>query len=600
MTDAAIVYLIMAVVVGLFVWNRIPVEVVALGTALALVATDQLEVDEALGGLSDPSVVFIAALFVVSAGLDSTGVTTWAGQQLMARVGDSRTKLVVSMMALVAALTSVISVNAAVSALLPMIVVVAVRLGRSPSKLLMPLAFGAHAGSLLLLTGSPVNIIVSDLGEDAGVGRFGFFEFALVGIPLVIGTIAITVLIGERVLPDRRPRTMPRDLSRHGLVLAESYSIDVPVTRHVVREGSPLVGSRCDELRVGDDVEVVGVQAHAGHPLGDDLVEPGDVVVLRGEPERVRAAIVGRGLEPVEGPAWPEPGQPLVTRRFGVAELVVPPRSSLVGSTVFPGMVTDSGELVVVAVQRRGEALGPRPTLVSPGDSLLVQGTWDAIKRNVDDPDVLLVDRPEQLQAQAVALGPRAGWSLAILVAMVALLATGAVAPAVAGLLAAGATILCRVLTMEQAYRSISWTTVILVGALLPLGTALTRSGAAEQLADGMLDVVGDSGGYALLAGLFVLTALLGQLISNTATAIVVAPIALTAATELGVPGDTVLMALLVATAASFLTPIATPMNTVIMGPGAYRFGDYWKLGLPLMLWFFVISVLYVPLIWRF
>lgn len=600
MTDAAIVYTIMAVVVGLFVWNRLPVEVVALGTVLALVAAGQLEIDEALAGLSDPSVVFIATLFVVSAGLDATGVTTWAGQRLMAQVGDSRTRLVALMMALVAALTSVISVNAAVSALLPMVVVVAVRLGRSPSKLLMPLAFGAHAGSLLLLTGSPVNIIVSDLGGEAGVGTFGFFEFALVGIPLVIGTIAITVLIGDRVLPDRRPRTMPRDLSRHGLVLAEAYGVDVPVTRHVVLEGSPLVGRGCDDLVFADDVEVVGVQAHAGHLLGDDDVEAGDVVVLRGRPDRVRAATVDQGLEPEAAPAWPPPGEPLVTRRFGVAELVVPPRSALVGATVFPGMVTDSGELVVVAVQRRGEALGPRPTVLVPGDSLLVQGTWDAIHRNVDDPDVLLVDRPEQLQAQAVSLGPRAGWSIAVLVAMVVLLATGAVAPAVAGLLAAGATIVAGVLSMEQAYRAISWTTVILVGALLPLGTALTRSGAAEQLADVVLDVVGDSGGYALLAGLFVLTALLGQLISNTATAIVVAPIALTASAELGVPGDTVLMALLVATAASFLTPIATPMNTVIMGPGAYRFGDYWKLGLPLMLWFFVVSVLYVPLVWGF
>jgi di/tricarboxylate transporter len=171
---------------------------------------------------------------------------------------------------------------------------------------------------------------------------------------------------------------------------------------------------------------------------------------------------------------------------------------------------------------------------------------------------------------------------------------------AVAGLLAAGGMILGRVLTMEQTYRAISWTTVILVGAMIPLSTAMDESGAAEELADGLIRVVGDAGPHALLAGLFVLTAVLGQMISNTATALIVAPIALSAAAETGVSARPVMMAVAVAAAASFLTPVATPVNLMVMEPGGYRFGDYWKLGLPMMLLFGLVAIFLVPVFWSF
>ncbi|HEU5113187.1 MAG TPA: SLC13 family permease, partial [Acidimicrobiia bacterium] len=185
MSDAAIVYLVLVAVVALFIWNKLPVEVVAVGSALTLAATGVLDLDQALAGFGDTTVLFIAALFIVSEGIDSTGVTTWAGQQLINRAGTSRTRLVVFMMLLVALLTAVISVNGAVAALLPMVVVIALRVGRAPSSLLMPLAFGAHAGSLLALTGTPVHILVSDAAIEAGEAGFGYFEFGLVGVPVV-------------------------------------------------------------------------------------------------------------------------------------------------------------------------------------------------------------------------------------------------------------------------------------------------------------------------------------------------------------------------------------------------------------------------------
>jgi di/tricarboxylate transporter len=263
-------------------------------------------------------------------------------------------------------------------------------------------------------------------------------------------------------------------------------------------------------------------------------------------------------------------------------------------------MVTPSGDLVVLAVQRKGDDQGPAATELAAGDTLLLQGTWDALDEHLDDPDVLVVDSPELVRRQAVPLGPGAKRATAVLVGMVALLATGAVPPAVAGLLAAGAMILTGVVSLEQAYLGIRWTTVVLVGAMIPLSTAMQATGAAERIATALVDVIGDSSPYLLLLGVALLTMAFGQLISNMATAIIVIPIAISAASELGVSVRPVLMCVTVAAAAAFLTPVATPANLMVMEPGGYRFGDYWKLGLPLLAVFLVVAVFLVPVFWQF
>jgi len=520
MSDETITFLIVGITVAVFVWDRLPVGVVAFGVALSLWATDVLTLDQSLAGFGDPTVIFIASLFIVSEALDSTGITAWAGQQLIAGAGASQTKLMVLMLGTVAGLTALISVNGSVAALLPVIAVTAVRMRLSPSQLLMPLAFGAHAGSLLALTGSPVNVIVSEYADEAGVGRFGFFSFALVGLPLLVGTTAIIVLVGDRLLPSRTARAMGRDLGGLAHTLVDEYA-------------------------------------------------------LTHDP------------------------QELVSRGSGVAEVVIPPRSGLVGSTMFPGMTTESGDLVVLAIQRKGEDL-PGETEVAVGDVLVLQGAWHHLEYHLDDPDVLVVDDPALVRRQAVPLGPGAPQVLVIVAGMVILLVAGLVPPAVAGLLAAGGIVLSRVLTVEQAYRGIAWTTVVLVAGMIPLSTAMVSTGAASTLAEGLVDIVGDSGPHALLLGLVILTFALVQLISNMATALIVIPIAASAAAELDVSPKPLLMGVCVASAAAFLTPVATPANLMVMGPGGYRFGDYWKLGLPLLALFGAVAVLLVPLFWSF
>jgi di/tricarboxylate transporter len=602
MSDIAISFAVLAAVVGLFVWNRFPVELVAIGAALSLWATGILDLEQTLAGFGDPTVLFIASLFVVSEALDAGGVTAWAGQRLISLAGTSRSRLLALTMLLVALLTALISVNGAVAALLPVVVVMAVRLNQFPSQLLLPLVFAAHAGSLLALTGTPVNVLVAEAAADAGAGRFGFLEFALVGVPLLLGTVVIVLLFSRRLLPERTVRVLPPDLSRHAHTLAEEYLLEDGVFWLRVRPGSSYVGRRQAALDLDEypALTLVGVQAgNDGGPV-DRAIRPDDLLIVRGDAETVGRLASDHGLGIRSEPQADSIAGLLLGRRSGLAEVVIPPRSELVGETVYPGMITSSGDLVVLAVQRKGEDQGPAAAPLAVGDTLLLHGSWDALDEHLDDPDVLVVDSPELIRRQAVPMGPGAKRATAVLVAMVLLLATGAVPAAVAGLLAAGAMILLGVVTLEQAYRGINWTTVVLVGAMIPLSTAMQVTGAAERIATALVDLVGDSSPYLLLLGVALLTVAFGQLISNTATAIIIIPIALSAASELGVSARPVLMCVAVAAVASFLTPVATPVNLMVMEPGGYRFGDYWKLGLPLLLLFLVVATFLVPVFWRF
>jgi len=603
LSDITLTFIIIVAVVALFIWNRFPVVIVAMGTALSLYVTGVLNTDQAVAGLGDPAVIFIATLFVVSAGLDVTGVTAWGGQFLIARAGKSRTRLLIYIILLVSLLTALISVNGAVAALLPVVVVMAIRLGRATSQLLLPLVFAAHAGSLLALTGSPVNVLVSESAGSAGVGPFGFFEFALVGVPLLLGTAAIILLFGQRLLPERNGRSMPADLSRHARTLIEQYRLEDGIFQLRVRPGSPYVGLWGEALDVNEYDGLSLIDIHAGDgsgPLRGRTLHIGDILILLGDAEAAARLAGDKTLAFRTNGSSGEVADTLFNRASGLAEVIIPPRSGLIGQKVFPGMVTPSGNLIILGVQRRGEDQGSEEMALSAGDTLLLQGTWKALDEQLDFPDLIVVDSPELVRRQALPLGPGAKEAIAILLAMVVLLATGMVPAVIVGLLAACAMVLLRVLTVGQAFRAINWTTVILVGAMMPLSTAMVQSGAAAMMAETLVRVVGDAGPYALLAGLFVLTAILGQLISNTATALIIIPIAVTSASRMGISPRPVLMSVAIAAAAAFLTPIATPVNLMVQGPGGYEFGDYAKLGLPLLLWFSLVATFLVPVFWRF
>ncbi len=600
MSHLTITLLILVVAVALFVWNRIPVGIVALGVALALWASGVLTLEQTLAGFGSPTVVLIAALFVVAEALDASGVTTWAGLQIIKHAGDSQTRLVVLTMIVGALLSALITPNGAAAALIPMVVVLAIRLGRSPSQLLLPLAFAAHAGSLLVLTGTPINVLILEAALDAGAGNLGFFEFARVGIPLVIGTILIVVLFGSRLLPNRSAKALSRDLSRLPQTLLRDYIPSDAVARLRVRPESALLDTTARRIigRPEDGLHIIGVQDSQGRPLADVPLGAGNFILVRGQPGAIDRFAGEQGLEILRAVDGDGDGG-LIGPEYGVSEVIVAPRSAYVGATVFPGMVTDSGELVVLAVQRLGEELPAGDVTIKPGDAMLLAGRWDALDEQTRDPNVVRVDAPDAIRRQAVPIGPRTVPALVVLAAMVALLTTGLVPAAVAGLLAAIAMILLGVVTVEQAHRAMSWTTLILVAGMIPLSTAITQSGAADLLAGGIVGAVGGAGPLVLLLGLFLITAVLGQVISNTATALILIPIALSIAKETAISPLPLLMCVNVASAAALLTPVATPANMMVMRPGGYRFGDYVRFGLPVMLLYLVVAVFVVPLWWH-
>jgi len=602
MSDITLTGLIVAAAILLFITNKVPVVLVAIGVAMALWGSGVLSLQAAMAGFGDPAVLFIAALFVVSAALERTGVTSWAGQKLIASAGEeSRTRLLVLTGLLVAFLTALISVNGAVAALLPVVVVIAVRLKRPPSQLLMPLVFSAHAGSLLALTGTPVNVLVANAALESGAGQFGFFSFTIVGVPLLLGTLAIIVLFGEKLLPFRAGPSMPADFSRHARTLVEQYGLADGMFHLRLRANSPYAGAAAAAVDFAPwpGLELVAIrQGDTGGPLTRQLLAEGDHLLVRGDADLAASIATQMHLAFHQEAAATDLEESLFNRQSGLAEVMIPPRSALIGQPVFPGMTTPSGDLIIIAIQRAGSDLGPQGTVLAAGDTLLLQGTWKALDVHLTDPEVLVVNSPDVVRRQAVPLGMGAKAAIGTLAAMVLMLATGIVPPAIAGLAACFALILTGVMSVEQSYRAIDWTTVILVAAMMPLSTAMEETGAAQMMAEYLVAMVGDSGPHMLLAGLFILTAVLGQLISNTATALIVIPIGAAAAAAIGVSPMPVLMCVGVAAAGAFLTPIATPTNLMVMGPGGYAFSDYWKLGLPLMIWFFIVAVFLVPLLW--
>ncbi|MBT2486202.1 MULTISPECIES: SLC13 family permease [unclassified Microbacterium] len=527
MNPEIITFIILGAAVIAFVSNRIPMVIVAMAVPIALWATGVLTLGESFAGFGDPIVLFIVALFIVSEALDATGVTSWVGQQLMRRAGKGRSRLLLIVCLLAAVLSAIISINGAVAALLPIVVLVAVRAGIVPSKMLLPLAFAAGAGSLLTLTGTPVNILVSQAAAEAGGRPFGYFEFAIVGIPMVVLTVTLVIALGDRLLPERVPDRLaePADPSHDAKAWRETY--DVPLD-------------------------------------------------------------TGR----------------LFTVGEGVAEVLIAPRSSLIGRSVSPGMTTRQEDLVILALRHSS---GPgdvgrkanRAVTLQAGDAVLVQGPWEALHRYTSSPDVIPVSSPRQTQ-RTVPLGRGARRALVILGVMVVLLATGIVPPVIAGLLAAGALILTRVLTVSQTFSAISWPTVTLIAGMIPLSSAFVSTGAADLVGDAVLQLVGDTSPYLALLTICVASVVLGQFISNVATVLVIAPIAVSVASSMDVSVQPFMMALTVVGAAAFLTPIATPVNLMVMQPAGYRFGDYWRLGVPLALVYIAVAVLYVPLIWPF
>lgn len=601
MSDTWITLLVIGLALVMFAWNIVPAAVVALAASLALYFTGVLTMQETVNGFGDPVVILIAALLAIAVALESTGVGAWAGQLLLRLSGRSETTLIVALMLVAAVFSALIGMNGAVAAMLPVTVVIAVRSGKPTSLLMIPLALACLKGAKLTLLGSPVNVIAATQAEEAHAGHFGFFEWSWLGVPQLAGSILIVVLLGKYLLPVRRSQSIPSDFSGHAQTLVEHYRLEDSLHQLYVPAASQLVGSSRSAVDLSGypGVRMVAFLDHSDNePLERDRLEAGDLLLVRGDGEQVARLANDRGLEVHEhGEALADV---LLGRDSGLAEVVVPQRSPMVGRTIFPGMTSEDDDLMVLAVQRGGaELVRPRLTLRA-GDHLLLQGSWPALERYLADPGVLVVDSPELVRSQAVALGRGAPRALAILALLVVLLVFNLTPAAIAAVICACLMVITRVVRLPQIYRGIDWNTVILIGAMIAPATAMTKSGAARMIGDHVVGWLGDAGPTMVLAGLFLVSVVITQFISNTSTALVMMPIALASAADMHVSALPMMMSVAMGASASFLTPFANGVSLMVYGPGGYRFGDFWRLGLVVLAWTAIVTIVVTPLVWPF
>jgi di/tricarboxylate transporter len=590
-------FIILGVTIVLFVWGRWSADLVALLSLLALALSGVIGTQDALAGFGNPTVVMIAALFVVGEGLSRTGVTGWGGKRLLEAARGSKTRLLVVVMIGTALLSAFISNTGTVATLLPAVVAAAWSVGSVPSKFLVPLAFAANTGGLLTLTGTPPNIVVAQTLEQSGLRPFEFFEFALIGAPLLIVAVAYMALVGRRILPSYSAETRPVDAAADLEDLAAAYSLGENQFRLRIRSQSLLIGKTATEAALGPNYGAPLLRIEGRAITQDAVLQRDDVLVVRAQDEVIDKLMHELGLSLL--PPADAPGE-FVSKELGLAEVIPTPRSEYLGQPLAVGRISERFPVQLLAVRRRGKpVVGTMETTLELGDSLLVRGTWEAIgELQSERRNFVVVGAPEAMATEVAGLSPRAGVAVAALVGMVVLMVSGIVPTVIAALIAAVVMILGGCLSASEAYRSISWSSVVLIGAMIPMGLALETTGGAALVAEGLVNTLGDLSPVALMAGIFLLTTGFSQVINNTATAVLVAPIVMQAAVSLGVSPHPLLMIVAVSASTAFLTPIGTTTNILVFSPGGYRFIDYVKVGLPLMLIFLAMSLVLVPLIW--
>ncbi|GAB4411863.1 MAG: SLC13 family permease [Bacteroidia bacterium] len=600
----------------LFMWDKIRADVVALLALLALYLSGVIDVRETLAGFSDSAVVMIGALFIVGEGLVRSGVTAWVSQRILHLAGKRPQRLLVVVMLGTALLSAFISNTGTVATLLPAVVAMAWSLRHLPSKYLIPLAFAANAGGLLTLTGTPPNIIVADSLRAIGLASFGFFDYGLIGVPLLLVTILYMYLAGQHWLPSHITREAPEQIHAAVRGMAEAFVLQGKLARLHVPTDSVLAGQTLEAAGLGRDHQVsvlhIGRAAtqswetwqreEVAIPQAHTRLLGGDTLLVKGSPAAIAQLAAAQGLvqDPVDV-QQEDLTTLLVSPEIGIAEVLIAPRSAYIGLYVRESRFSQKYGVQVLSIRRGTRLLARKDTPLEAGDTLLVRGRWDDIELlRQESRNFVVVGEPDAMSQQLVSLNRRSLVATLALAAMVVLMVGGILPTVMAALLAAVVMLLGGCLTTNQAYRAINWPSVVLIAAMIPMSTALDRSGGTGLLAQALVDTLGGRSPYLLLAGTFLLTALLSQVISNTATAVLLSPVVLSTAIGMGLSPHPFIMMVAIGASAAFLTPIASTTNLMVMSPGGYTFRDYFKVGLPLVLLFFVVSLLLVPVIWPF
>lgn len=606
-SELAIVVFLLAATTLMFALNRPRMDAVALIMMTILPLTGVITVSEALAGLSDPNVVLIGALFVIGEGLVRTGIAQRLGDFLVRRANGSERRLIALLMTVVGGVGSVMSSTGVVALFIPTVLRIARRAKISPSRLLMPLSVAALVSGMMTLIATPPNLIVHGELVRSGYEGFHFFSFTVFGMPILLVAIGY-MLVARRWL---EPSAAPEETrSRPSLAQwIEEYGLAGRHYQLRVKSGSPWIGKRLEELelRKKHGLNVLAIErqqrlaATILAPGAQTALRAGDVlyVDLRPSGQRIETLLQECGLQEV----------PLKDNRFsdrsqaiGMAELLIPATSRLIGETVISSRFRSIFRLSVIGL-RRGKTPVMGNVLEEPlrlGDTLLVAGPWRAISRLQNDPNELIVlNVPTELD-DVIALPARAPFALVALAVTVALMVTGVVPNVQAALIGCLLMGLFRCIDMSAAYRSIQWGTIFLIVGMLPFSLALQKTGGVDAAARLLLGQLGDTSPTLILVTLYVLTSLMGLFVSNTATAVLVAPIALAMAREMGLSPYPFAMTVALASSAAFLTPVSSPVNALVVGPGNYRFLDFVRIGLPLTLLVMIVSILLIRLLLPF
>lgn len=605
-TDTLLVFLLLGVTVLLFASNRVRLDVVAVMVILVLMVSGVLSPRDALSGFGDPVVLLIAGLFVVSEALFRTGVAHSMGNWLISTAGGGEVRLLVALMLVVAVLSAFMSSTGAVAIFIPVALNLARKSGIHASRLLMPIAIASLIGGMLTLIGTPPNLVVSTELERNGLDSFGFFAFTPVGLLILIAGILYVTFAGRRML--RTPEVDDETATQSGrsfLELAEAYGISNRVHILRVQPASPLAGETVAsaDLRVRFGITIGAVVRPTGR--GSHRVESamphreilaGDELILLSEHGKTERIPTELHLEEFD---WDEWWRSRVAQDLGLVEVLLTPDSQLIGKTIREVPFRTRHRLIVLAVQRMGKPLDGDPLDVPLkfGDTLLMTGGWEDVRRLQSDVyNFMVMGLPVELDDVAPNRR-KAPVAIVIILAMLGLM-TFKVFPAVtAVLLAALALVLTRCLSMKNVYSAMSWESLILIAGMLPMATALQQTGGVELIVDGLLSALGSQGPFALLAGLFIVTATLSLFISNTATTVLIAPVAIAVASDLGVSPHTFMITVAIAASTAFSTPVASPVNTLIMASGGYRFMDFVKIGVPLQLIAMLVTLVAVPIV---
>jgi di/tricarboxylate transporter len=582
-SEALLVLGVLGAALVLFGVGRWRYDLVALLALLAVTVAGVVPADQAFSGFGHPAVITVAAVLVASRGLQNAGVVNVIAGVMISI--ERPTLQVLSLTTLVTVLSAFMNNIGALALLLPVAVQMARDHGRSPSFLLMPLAFGSLLGGMTTLIGTPPNIIIAAFRAESAGEPFRMFDFTPVGAGIAVAGVLFVSLLGWRLIPRRMAEGNGNDL----------FKVNEYVAEVQIAADSPFVGRPLHELEEHADGSAMVLSLTRGEtrtavPAGSEPLQAGDILSLEADPESLHKLMDSAKLTLGKGDR--NLRDTLGTKEVRLVEVVVTPGSILSGNSPWSLFLRVRYGINVIGVARYGSRVrGPLRSLVfQSGDVLLVQGPVDTVFKSLATLGCL------PLAKRGLRLGEprRIGMALAVFAAAPILNASGTFPIQVSFAIAATGMVLARLLTLREAYESIDWPIIVLVGAMIPVGGALESTGGAAVIAQ-LLVAGGPQASPVLMVSLFlVATMFLSDLVNNAAAAILVAPIAISTAGSLGVSADPFLMAVAIGASCAFLTPIGHQSNAMVMVPGGYRFGDYWRMGLPLEI---LIAVIAVPLI---